>query len=205
MKKRKGGKLHISTAAAQRLGYALGLTKIVKFEVVADLAAMKLGSKGSWRETLHYWASQPIDSVCKDLGVPIPRAKRKVKAPAKVEANREWHPKVSLASVASDDFLKSYEWRRVRIMALKKYGPRCQCCGATPEDGVKMNVDHIKPRKKFPLLALEVDNLQILCEVCNHGKGNWDETDWRPVEGDKIMEAYSQEAVNERLNNMSSN
>jgi len=20
----------------------------------------------------------------------------------------------------------------------------------------------------------------VLCEVCNHGKGNWDETDWRP-------------------------
>lgn len=78
-----------------------------------------------------------------------------------------------------DDFLLSFEWRSVRMMALKRYGPKCQCCGATPADGVKMHVDHIKPRKLFPHLALSLDNLQVLCEVCNHGKGNWDMTDWR--------------------------
>ena len=33
--------------------------------------------------------------------------------------------------------------------------------------------------KLFPQLALDVDNLQILCHECNHGKGNWDMTDWR--------------------------
>ncbi len=43
-----------------------------------------------------------------------------------------------------------------------------------------MNVDLIKPRSKFPELALTLDNLQILCAACNHGKGNWDQTDWRP-------------------------
>lgn len=82
--------------------------------------------------------------------------------------------------VRSVDFLHTYEWRRVRMEALKKYGPRCQCCGASPETGAVMNVDHIKPRKLFPNLALDVDNLQILCHECNHGKGNWDMTDWRP-------------------------
>lgn len=78
-----------------------------------------------------------------------------------------------------DEFLQSYEWRRVRMVALKKYGPKCQCCGATPADGAVMNVDHIKPRKLFPQLALDVNNLQVLCHECNHGKGNWDMTDWR--------------------------
>ena len=81
---------------------------------------------------------------------------------------------------ASDAFLGTFEWRKVRMQALKKYGARCQCCGATPADGMRMNVDHIKPRKTHPELALSVDNLQVLCEVCNHGKGNWDSTDWRP-------------------------
>lgn len=42
-----------------------------------------------------------------------------------------------------------------------------------------MNVDHIKPRKLFPELALDPDNLQVLCHECNHGKGNWDMTDFR--------------------------
>jgi 5-methylcytosine-specific restriction endonuclease McrA len=83
---------------------------------------------------------------------------------------------------ATNAFLETYEWRRVRMEALKKYGSRCQCCGATPADGVKMNVDHIKPRKLFPHLALSLDNLQVLCEPCNHGKGNWDMTDWREAE-----------------------
>jgi 5-methylcytosine-specific restriction endonuclease McrA len=85
-------------------------------------------------------------------------------------------------NVASDDFLQSYEWRRVRMEALKKYGRTCQCCGASPATGAVMNVDHIKPRRLFPQLALDLDNLQVLCHECNHGKGNWDMTDWRPDE-----------------------
>jgi hypothetical protein len=90
--------------------------------------------------------------------------------------------KVKKNFAASDAFLESYEWRRVRMVVLKRDGARCACCGATPADGVRMNVDHIKPRKKFPELALDPQNLQVLCEVCNHGKGNWDQTDWRAGE-----------------------
>lgn len=81
----------------------------------------------------------------------------------------------------SDDFLQSYEWRRLRIEVIKEQGARCQCCGATPAtDGIVIHVDHIKPRKTHPHLALVKSNLQVLCNVCNHGKGNWDTTDWRP-------------------------
>ncbi len=87
--------------------------------------------------------------------------------------------KARAPDVNSDAFLASYEWRRVRMEALKRHGARCQCCGATPADGVRMHVDHIKPRRLFPQLALDVENLQVLCELCNHGKGNWDTTDWR--------------------------
>lgn len=87
---------------------------------------------------------------------------------------------ISAPSVNSDDFLRSYDWRRVRMEALKRYGPRCQCCGATPASGAIMNVDHIRPRRLFPELALDIENLQVLCSDCNHGKGNWDMTDWRP-------------------------
>ena len=80
---------------------------------------------------------------------------------------------------ASDAFLESFEWRSLRMMALKKHGATCQCCGASPATGAVMHVDHIKPRKFFPKLALVLDNLQVLCGECNHGKGNWDMTDWR--------------------------
>ena len=93
-----------------------------------------------------------------------------------VKAYIEVHSKIDPASSA---FLSSFEWKAVRMMALKKYGPVCQCCGATPATGAVMNVDHIKPRKIFPQLALDVNNLQVLCGDCNAGKGNWDMTDWR--------------------------
>ena len=77
------------------------------------------------------------------------------------------------------EFLETYEWRKVRMEALVKYGPKCMCCGATPATGAVINVDHIKPRLTHPELALDLNNLQILCHECNHGKGNWDTTDWR--------------------------
>lgn len=85
----------------------------------------------------------------------------------------------TLPAVATDAFLNSYEWRRIRMVVLKRDGRRCACCGTTPEAGAIMNVDHIKPRRLFPDLALDVNNLQVLCNPCNHGKGNWDMTDWR--------------------------
>jgi len=82
--------------------------------------------------------------------------------------------------VSANEFLSTYEWRKVRMIAIKKYGNRCMCCGSDPSDGVtKINVDHIKPRFSHPELALDINNLQILCNSCNHGKGNWDSTDWR--------------------------
>jgi 5-methylcytosine-specific restriction endonuclease McrA len=87
--------------------------------------------------------------------------------------------KVAGIDVTSTGFLSTYEWRKTRMVALKKYGARCQCCGASAANGIVIHVDHIKPRKLFPHLALDVENLQVLCEVCNHGKGNWDMTDWR--------------------------
>ena len=83
--------------------------------------------------------------------------------------------------VVSSGFLESYDWRQLRMIAIKRYGARCQCCGASPATGAVINVDHIKPRRLFPHLALSLDNLQVLCHDCNHGKGNWDMTDWRDV------------------------
>lgn len=74
-----------------------------------------------------------------------------------------------------DEFYMSWEWKRARYEVLKKYGPKCMCCGSTD----RIVVDHIKPRAKYPDLELNLDNLQVLCNDCNMGKGRWDETDWR--------------------------
>lgn len=47
------------------------------------------------------------------------------------------------------------------------------------KDGKVMHVDHIKPKSLHPELKYELSNLQVLCEDCNIGKSNLDDTDWR--------------------------
>ncbi|WP_232796123.1 HNH endonuclease [Citrobacter rodentium] len=42
-----------------------------------------------------------------------------------------------------------------------------------------MHVDHIKPRSLYPHLALDLSNLQIMCNECNVSKSNKDEIKWR--------------------------
>ena len=81
--------------------------------------------------------------------------------------------------VRSSEFLQTYAWRTLRYKALKAVNGRCECCGASPQNGARLNVDHIQPRKRRPDLALDPYNLQVLCDDCNAGKGNWDQSDWR--------------------------
>ncbi|WP_207819329.1 HNH endonuclease signature motif containing protein [Parashewanella curva] len=52
----------------------------------------------------------------------------------------------------------------------------CRDCGVTYESGAPLHVGHIKPRSRYPELALELSNLQILCSECNIGKSNRSET-----------------------------
>ena len=88
--------------------------------------------------------------------------------------------RVKTKSVASSEFYASASWRALRFEALKANNGSCVLCGRTTrEHGVVLHVDHIKPRSRFPDLALVLSNLQVLCEDCNMGKGNRDDTDWR--------------------------
>jgi len=118
------------------------------------------------------------------VGLPVdaPKPLKRPKCARFTPYNRGAAKASRATDVNSDEFLSSYAWRSLRMEVLTMYGARCQCCGATPVDGVRIHVDHIKPRRLFPALALERSNLQVLCEVCNHGKGNWDQTDWRTAE-----------------------
>lgn len=54
---------------------------------------------------------------------------------------------------------------------------RCLSCGRTSEDGIILHVDHIIPRSKGGQDHL--DNYQTLCEICNIGKSNKDQTNLR--------------------------
>jgi 5-methylcytosine-specific restriction endonuclease McrA len=64
---------------------------------------------------------------------------------------------------------RNINWR-LRALVLMRDGARCRLCGAVPGDGVRLHVDHVKPWSKGGETVLE--NLQILCNVCNIGKGD---------------------------------
>lgn len=83
------------------------------------------------------------------------------------------------------DFYSTREWAAVRYAALIRSQGRCSCCGASRADGAVMHVDHIKPRSKFPEIALDIENLQVLCDLCNVAKSNIDMTDWQAVVKDE--------------------
>ena len=80
------------------------------------------------------------------------------------------------------EFYQTRAWFDLRYAVLQARGAVCECCGASRKDGVRIHVDHIKPRFRFPHLELAVSNMQVLCEPCNMGKGSRYETDWRNAE-----------------------
>ena len=58
----------------------------------------------------------------------------------------------------------------LRYDILKRDGFRCQICGRSAADGVKLHVDHKIPISKGGLTTW--DNLRTLCQDCNLGKSN---------------------------------
>jgi len=86
--------------------------------------------------------------------------------------------KLKKMDVAGEGFLQSQEWQRLRYDVLAMYQRRCMNCGVSG-DYATLQVDHVLPRHSHPELALDWNNLQVLCRDCNMGKGRRDETDFR--------------------------
>ena len=174
----------LMNSAKKRLGIPMA-----NMETTARIAAALLGqkppeSKPERINILQMFCSRFPTKVHAAEALANARVDAGFRPPAGAGAKRRAKAASALAAkipfAVTDAFLWSFPWRRLRMVVLTKRGSRCECCGKTPSDGIKINVDHIKPRRKYPELALTESNLQVLCEVCNHGKGSWDETDWRP-------------------------
>ena len=80
-----------------------------------------------------------------------------------------------------NEFYESWDWKRVRYDFIKNKKRRCECCGATPDNGERIVVDHILPIRHHWSSRFNISNLQLLCDSCNMGKGSRDTTDWRIV------------------------
>jgi 5-methylcytosine-specific restriction endonuclease McrA len=79
-----------------------------------------------------------------------------------------------------DDLYKSDAWKNATANQRREFISKVQADKRMEKERL-VEEDRKKKRaeKMFPSLALEIKNLQILCHECNHGKGNWNQTDWR--------------------------
>lgn len=111
-----------------------------------EIERHKTPNGGYTRETLAMW------------GVPWPPPKG-------------WKAKL-ISGKDQTDFTQSKEWLELRYAVMKRDGFQCVVCGRDPSDGVKLQVDHIKPRSLYPELALDPANCRTACGECNIGKGD---------------------------------
>jgi Homing endonuclease associated repeat/HNH endonuclease len=99
---------------------------------------------GTWRKALEAFVAWANDGI-----VAVPEKTKKSRSAHKTKRNINW---------------------RLRALVLMRDGARCQLCGATPQDGVRLHVDHVLPYSKGGETVIE--NLRILCEKCNIGRSN---------------------------------
>jgi 5-methylcytosine-specific restriction endonuclease McrA len=158
---------------------------------------IELGGSG---KSLALCASKPFKSVQCDVMTRLRKATSKAKANPHFDAVRlcfvptltkrlhrdnlmryglKDNEIASKLRLASKSFLRSKEWKELRRKVINTYGRRCMKCLTTPKNPKMTHVDHIKPRKTHPELALDFDNLQVLCCRCNKEKGNKHSTDYR--------------------------
>ena len=72
------------------------------------------------------------------------------------------------------NFMKTEEWFVLKAQTIARYGCIFMKCKKTINSWMGINVDHIKPRKYYPHLQNDPENLQVLCANCNKEKGNGD-------------------------------
>lgn len=130
--------------------------------------------------TKHY---KEVCNICLRSGDYISQKKARKKLDLKNQAPQEKRteePKILTfnknLSKYKPSFYTTAEWLHLRYKILKEQGAICALCGSIEKP---MHVDHIKPRSLHPKLELDPNNLQVLCMLCNIGKSNTDETDFR--------------------------
>ena len=118
---------------------------------------------------------------------PVKHKKAKPPKPKQSEQQAVNQPKKknnSRKKTLNSAFYRSHAWARARYQALKDSDGKCNLCGRGAHDGAVLHVDHIKSIYRYPHLALDQDNLQVLCQACNWGKWGVDESDWRKCQSE---------------------
>lgn len=162
------------------------------YDVVAKIRAMPLSKRRQLRSDLVGEKLEQIKAVNSRLAQRTREDKKKARAerkkPQKLKAAPRRRAKGAPTKEMKEAFYRSWDWRTLRMEVIKIHGRRCACCNKTPDhtnssgQPTVIHVDHIKPLSTHWKLRLDINNLQILCDDCNVGKGAWDTTDWRKTD-----------------------
>lgn len=143
-------------------------------DILRNLGMDVTGSKGQLK-------CRAFLAVQSHLGIKAPPVRKRKKPAEALEPQPTKRPSPS----AKEEFYSSWEWTALRMRVLKEQGRRCLCCGAEAGDDVgggvqaRIVVDHIKPLSLHWDKRLDRSNLQVLCHICNKGKSNVHEDDFR--------------------------
>ena len=90
-----------------------------------------------------------------------------------------------LAGANIKPYATKYRDRRIKDVILAETNEKCAYCEAKCMDVDFGNVEHIRPKSKFPERMLDYQNLTLACRQCNTWKGNEDYDD-----GDGLLDPY---------------
>ena len=172
------------------LGYDISITAPeAQARKVVSSAGIRLNPTGP---SFRAWMTAVVDAVADGRvprvgpprlgaykrGISSEQAKIRIKKKPKIEPNKPklepWTPEYV---ERAKEFYSSYDWRSLRYKVFLRDGRVCALCRTS--EGVILHVDHIIPLRRDWGRRLDINNLQVLCEACNHGKGSMDTTDWR--------------------------
>jgi 5-methylcytosine-specific restriction endonuclease McrA len=74
---------------------------------------------------------------------------------------------------AHDSFYNSRQWRKLRALVLTE-DPLCYYCRLIGKVVLATIGDHYKPKKLFPDLALDRENIKGCCDYHHQVKRNWE-------------------------------
>ena len=85
-----------------------------------------------------------------------------------------------------DPFYQSRAWYRIRTKVLIRDKYTCVNCGVSVRGKGMARVDHIRPRKYYPELALHIRNLRLICVLCDNARHSRDRAGAHGLEADPI-------------------
>ena len=143
-----------------------------------------LNIKGTYASEFNYFMTEIVEHLYQIGFGPIDKME-KYKLDQITDYEHHIYPVISQSFLGlleitenfEDNFFKKFdyyskEFRELRLMVFLKDGEVCAKCQAKPEPGLSLTIDHIKPVSKFPELAMDIDNLQVLCWECNQRKSD---------------------------------